>query len=134
MLTAQMMFIEHVARRGRTRLIYTTIHRHLHRGRPFTSPKLGCPFIALRSGELWRADYPTKAACLFRVQHRGAKVQTALKLDELPQGSITVGLEKRTKAEDEPEYPTVVQQARNNMLKFSHCVVLTRVGGFYEVC
>ena len=134
MLTAQMMFIEHVARRGRTRLIYTTIHRHLHRGRPFTSPKLGCPFIALRSGELWRAEYPTKAACLFRVQHRGAKVRTTLKLDELPQGSITVGLEKRTKVDDEPEYPTVVQQARNNMLKFSHCVVLTRVGGFYEVC
>ena len=134
MLTAQMMFIERVARRGCIRLIYTTIYRHFHRGRPLSNPKLGYPFIASRFGEQWRADYPTKACCLCRVQRRGAKVQTALRLDELPQGSITIGLEKRAKVDDEPEYPTVVQQARNNMLKFSHCVVLTRVGGFYEVC
>jgi len=34
----------------------------------------------------------------------------------------------------EPEYPPLLQQVRNNMLKFSHCVLVTRVGGFYEVC
>lgn len=38
-----------------------------------------------------------------------------------------------TLAEDEPVYPTVMQQALNNMRKFSHCVVLTRVGNFYEL-
>jgi hypothetical protein len=32
-----------------------------------------------------------------------------------------------------PTYPTVMQQALNNMRKFSHCVLLTRVGSFYEV-
>jgi hypothetical protein len=35
--------------------------------------------------------------------------------------------------DSEPEYPPLLQQVRNNMLKFSHCVLLTRVGGFYEV-
>jgi len=36
--------------------------------------------------------------------------------------------------EDEgPAYPTVVLQARRNMQKFDKCVLLTRVGGFYEL-
>ena len=30
-------------------------------------------------------------------------------------------------------YPTVIQQARDNMNKFINCVLLTRVGGFYEI-
>ncbi|KAK7756832.1 hypothetical protein SLS62_001277 [Diatrype stigma] len=36
-------------------------------------------------------------------------------------------------AEKKPEYPTVVLQARRNMRKFDNCVLLTRVGGFYEL-
>ncbi|KAK3695375.1 muts domain V-domain-containing protein [Podospora appendiculata] len=32
-----------------------------------------------------------------------------------------------------PAYPTVVLQARGNMQKFDNCVLLTRVGGFYEL-
>ncbi|KAI1383209.1 muts domain V-domain-containing protein [Hypoxylon trugodes] len=36
--------------------------------------------------------------------------------------------------EDEgPAYPTVVLQAWRNMQKFENCVLLTRVGGFYEL-
>ncbi|OJI97807.1 hypothetical protein ASPVEDRAFT_79495 [Aspergillus versicolor CBS 583.65] len=35
--------------------------------------------------------------------------------------------------DDTPRYPTVVQGHRNNMQKFKNCVVLTRVGGFYEL-
>lgn len=34
---------------------------------------------------------------------------------------------------DGPQYPTVVMQARRNMQKFANCVLLTRVGGFYEL-
>lgn len=34
---------------------------------------------------------------------------------------------------DDPVYPTVVNGARLNMLKFENCVLLTRVGGFYEL-
>lgn len=38
-------------------------------------------------------------------------------------------------AEDEkaPSYPTVVREARDNMRKYENCVLLTRVGSFYEV-
>lgn len=39
----------------------------------------------------------------------------------------------REKEDESPAYPTVVQQAKDNMRKFEDCVVLTRVGGFYEV-
>lgn len=35
--------------------------------------------------------------------------------------------------EPSPSYPTVIQQARENMRKFDGCVVLTRVGSFYEL-
>ncbi|KKY25138.1 putative dna mismatch repair protein msh1 [Phaeomoniella chlamydospora] len=34
---------------------------------------------------------------------------------------------------DSPQYPAVVQGARNNMAKFKDCVLLTRVGKFYEL-
>jgi len=49
----------------------------------------------------------------------------------LPQGLIP--LEALPFEEKTPSYPTVVLQARNNMRKFENCVLLTRVGGFYEL-
>ncbi|TGO14077.1 hypothetical protein BTUL_0059g00550 [Botrytis tulipae] len=50
---------------------------------------------------------------------------------ELPQGLLPL---EPLKIENEPPpYPTVIMQARNNMLKFENCVVITRVGGFYEL-
>ncbi|KAH8591309.1 muts domain V [Bisporella sp. PMI_857] len=52
--------------------------------------------------------------------------------DELPQGLIP--LEPLPPEEENVVgYPTVVLQARNNMRKFENCVLLTRVGGFYEL-
>lgn len=65
---------------------------------------------------------------------RGAKKKTTTLLKDLPQGSLQQlepyddGVE-----DDSPRYPTVVQGHRNNMQKFKNCVVLTRVGNFYEV-
>ncbi len=71
----------------------------------------------------------TRLAC--RVQNRGKKTTAILKLDELPQGVIP--LEPLPLEDDKPTLPTVLQQARSNMLKFQNCVLLTRVGGFYEL-
>lgn len=62
---------------------------------------------------------------------RGAKKNTTLKLKDLPQGPLQK-LEPYTE-DDSPRYPTVVQGHRNNVQKFKNCVVLTRVGNFYEV-
>ena len=65
-------------------------------------------------------------------QHRGAKTRATVNLKDLPQG--VVKLEPYNDgADDTPQYPTVVQGHRNNMQKFKNCVILTRVGGFYEV-
>ncbi|KAF2187668.1 DNA mismatch repair protein MutS [Zopfia rhizophila CBS 207.26] len=51
----------------------------------------------------------------------------------MPQGAINIGFEKQLPHDEEPDYPPLIQQVRNNMLKFGHCVLLTRVGGFYEL-
>jgi hypothetical protein len=49
----------------------------------------------------------------------------------LHQGLIS--LEPLEFEDEPPSYPTVVMQARKNMQKFENCVVITRVGGFYEL-
>lgn len=65
-------------------------------------------------------------------QARGKKTKASIKLDDLPQGVIP--LEPLQLEQDAPQsLPTVVLQARNNMRKFENCVLLTRVGGFYEL-
>lgn len=69
-------------------------------------------------------------------QVRGKKTKTVVSLDDLPQGVIRAGpLPPRVEEEPPPSpaYPTVVLQARRNMQKFDNCVLLTRVGGFYEL-
>ena len=64
---------------------------------------------------------------------RGVKSKATTKLKDLPQG-VLEGKEVLPSDEDEgPSYPAVVQQAWNNMQRFEDCVVLTRVGNFYEV-
>jgi len=68
----------------------------------------------------------------WRAQNRGKKTKAAVNLDDLPQGLIPLeplALENDTKK----PFPTVVRQARSNMQKFENCVLLTRVGGFYEL-
>ena len=65
---------------------------------------------------------------------RKRKIKTSADIDEttgLPQGLIP--LEQPPLEEEAPSYPTVVLQARKNMRKFENCVLLTRVGGFYEL-
>lgn len=67
------------------------------------------------------------------IQRHGAKSKSIVKLDDLPQGALDPILDVHEKEDEGPTYPTVVRQARNNMRKFDTCVVLTRVGSFYEV-
>jgi hypothetical protein len=64
-------------------------------------------------------------------QRRGAKRSTRIRSVDLPQGAVE--LEPLERDVEKPSYPTVVQQARNNMRRFGNCVLLTRVGSFYEV-
>lgn len=57
-----------------------------------------------------------------------------MKLSDLPQGPIqSTDTPQQPDEQDEPAYPTVLLQAHRNMRKFDNCVLLTRVGGFYEL-
>ncbi|KAK1972964.1 muts domain V [Colletotrichum sublineola] len=62
---------------------------------------------------------------------RGKKTRSTVKLDDLPQGALPFN--PHPSQDEGPAYPTVVLQARRNMQKFDNCVLLTRVGGFYEL-
>ncbi|KAI1733727.1 muts domain V [Xylaria scruposa] len=66
-------------------------------------------------------------------QSRGKKTKSSFKLDELPQGLVKSEPLPDVQEDGGPAYPTVVLQARRNMQKFENCVLLTRVGGFYEL-
>ena len=62
--------------------------------------------------------------------------KTSVKLSELPQGLLgddELPVEPVEELGSSVTYPTVIQQARENMNRFPGCVVLTRVGGFYEL-
>lgn len=71
----------------------------------------------------------------WRSLHIRGKRTTTLKAKQLPQGPIASDAAPLDNLDDDagPAYPTVLQQVRNNMRKFPHCVILTRVGNFYEV-
>ena len=86
---------------------------------PTVSPLLPRPWARCRS--------PT-------ITHtRGAKTKTTKKLKDLQQGIIQAEPLLELEADDALQYPAVIQGAKNNMIKFDNCVVLTRVGNFYEV-
>ena len=67
---------------------------------------------------------------------RGAKTTTRKRIKDLQQGAIHA--EPLPEFEEEhvsqqAQYPPVLQGVRENILKFPNCVVITRVGNFYEV-
>ncbi|TGJ86940.1 hypothetical protein E0Z10_g1830 [Xylaria hypoxylon] len=66
-------------------------------------------------------------------QSRGKKTKSSFKLDDLPQGLVKAIPLPDVQDDGGPTYPTVVLQARRNMQKFENCILLTRVGGFYEL-
>jgi hypothetical protein len=80
----------------------------------------------------WRS-IPQKAGPISLHPRRGAKTRASMKVKDLPQGVIEAGPLPELEADNAPQYPAVVQGAKNNMTRFSDCVVLTRVGNFYEV-
>ncbi|KAJ9625034.1 MutS protein 1 [Taxawa tesnikishii (nom. ined.)] len=91
--------------------------------------RLPSSVTAIHRGALCRYSQPS---AIPRIQFRGAKSRTKVKLSDLPQGVLPPSIE----VVDElpaPAYPQVVQQHLNNVRKFQDCVVLTRVGNFYEM-
>jgi len=69
------------------------------------------------------------------VSHTRAKRQTSykIKLDDPSQGPLEPYVPALKNVDVTPTYPRVIQQHFNNIQRFSSCVVLTRVGNFYEL-
>lgn len=63
----------------------------------------------------------------------GKKIKKPKVSDEVEIHQGLLPLEPLEIEYEPPPYPPVIMQARNNMLKFENCVVITRVGGFYEL-
>ena len=64
---------------------------------------------------------------------RGIKSEATISLRELSNDYDGANHGLPSEHATEKVYPTVVQQALNNMEKYENCVLLTRVGSFYEV-
>ena len=91
-----------------------------------SSKSFGCRFFNRSNHKgLW---------LMTKTQWRGAKSRATLQINELSQRPFTPENNLPEIEDEGPAYPTVVQQARNNMRKYENCVLLTRVGSFYEVC
>ncbi|EMC95114.1 hypothetical protein BAUCODRAFT_72421 [Baudoinia panamericana UAMH 10762] len=99
-----------------------------------------CTIRSLRSS--WRACIKTRTAlpCLTRgglpafgkFWTRGVKTRTVVKASSLPQG-VLPALPPDEDDDTTASYPTMLQQHLNNIRKHPDCVVLTRVGDFYEM-
>lgn len=83
----------------------------------------------LRYGLLCEGDAPHYT----RILYRGIKSKTKVDLSELTSGDDEVSHGLPLEPATEKGFPTVVQQALDNMEKYKNCVLLTRVGSFYEV-
>lgn len=68
-----------------------------------------------------------------KIPKRKPPTSTSLDLKDLPQGLLPCTSVVAEGQDEAPTYPTVVLQAQTNMRKFENCVLLTRVGGFYEL-
>ncbi|KAK1241649.1 hypothetical protein MKX07_007472 [Trichoderma sp. CBMAI-0711] len=116
------------------------LRNHAARGflsRPLYSSSATATAAATAPAAL-RCRYPVVASsvrCLTTTPQLPAAVKrtrTTVKLSDLPQGPIPAE-PLPAEEQNEPAYPTVISQARRNMDKFEGCVLLTRVGGFYEL-
>ncbi|KAK3904851.1 hypothetical protein C8A05DRAFT_13307 [Staphylotrichum tortipilum] len=100
--------------------------------RNVTTGVFSLPSPAHRSGLVSRTARPNFRLLQPLLHARGKKTRTVVRLEDLPQG-LQQQSPPAPAEEDGPAYPTVVLQARRNMQKFDNCVLLTRVGGFYEL-
>lgn len=64
---------------------------------------------------------------------QGIKTKATVSLSELSSDAPEASHVLSTLDDGGKVYPTVVSQALNNMEKYENCVLLTKVGSFYEV-
>ena len=94
------------------------------------SASVQSPLTVGRYNSLIDSTYTAHPSITFK---RGAKRKTTVKLDDLIQGVLPALPKLESDSPPEKVYPPVLQQHLNNVRKFSDCIVLTRVGDFYEM-
>lgn len=75
----------------------------------------------------------TTSISLPQLHARGAKTKTVIKARDLPQGALPPLPKDESDGTPARTYPVTLQQHLNNIRKFKDCIVLTRVGDFYEM-
>ncbi|KAK3720809.1 MutS protein 1 [Vermiconidia calcicola] len=104
--------------------------------RPLCSTIAATGLGPVRSISVWPTRFSTRRPWLSSttIGHtRGAKTKTVIKANDLPQGVLPPLPADPSDAVPARNYPTVLQQHLNNVRKFSDCIVLTRIGDFYEM-
>lgn len=96
-------------------------------------PSSACRRTRLVGTSAWLSFRPSSSSAPREPSRRVRKTTTTVKLADLPQGILHPPPLPPSDQDDAPAYPTVVLQARRTMRQFSNCVLLTRVGGFYEL-
>lgn len=105
-----------------------------HRKPSITAVLRSQPFFSSLAAKRPKPRPRRASVCKTSIPSRGKKTKTTVKLKELPQGLIPLEPQlTENENEESSPYSTVITQVRSNMRKFANCVVLTRVGGFYEL-
>ncbi|EHK15646.1 uncharacterized protein TRIVIDRAFT_39057 [Trichoderma virens Gv29-8] len=100
--------------------------------RPLYARRSSASALTAHHGAAFALPLTTSAHLQAAVKRSVKRSRTTVKLSDLPQGKVAVS-PLSPEEQHEPAYPTVVLQARRNMDKFETCVLLTRVGSFYEL-
>ena len=88
---------------------------------------------ACRSQWLENSEIECTLGKLGWTKFRAASTISARKLKALAQKPLPTSEVLEKNAGSASKYPTVVQEAYDNMRKYPDCVILTKVGGFYEL-
>lgn len=107
---------------------------HGLRHQPLCTRRLALSLASLRCSSspaaVFVANLTTTAR--FEAAVKRPRSRTTVKLSDLPQGKVLAEPLPVEEEQNEPPWPPVISQARRNMDKFDKCILLTRVGGFYE--
>ncbi|KIW04034.1 uncharacterized protein PV09_04856 [Verruconis gallopava] len=96
-----------------------------------------CRWVSTLAAPLprWREapSVPQRLKLGTKVLSRGAKRKTTVTIKSIPQGALPAGSAKTDDSDSESGYSITIQQHLNNMRKYPDCVILTKLGNFYEM-
>ncbi|GAB7354100.1 hypothetical protein MBLNU459_g4667t2 [Dothideomycetes sp. NU459] len=102
--------------------------------KPYSGLLLPTTAVSVTNGPAYSGFNPCVGnICLPLTPLRGAKTKETFKLESLSQGALPPTPTSEIDVPEAPVYPPVIQQHLNHVKQFHDCVVLTRVGNFYEL-